>query len=85
MTYRIEIDTSNSAFDNAPMHEVARILRELATYLEESEYATDQPLRDADGRRVGRAGLGGHPVRHRRAASRYKSNKRINAMGRSCF
>jgi hypothetical protein len=57
MKYTIEIDTSNAAFDDAPMHEVARILRELADYLEETDNATDQPLRDVNGNRVGRAGL----------------------------
>jgi hypothetical protein len=39
------------------MHEVARILRELADYLEEADHAIDQPLRDVNGNRVGRAGL----------------------------
>ena len=57
MTYRIEIETDNAAFDGAPMTEVARILRELADYLEETEQPADQRLKDINGNRVGRAGL----------------------------
>ena len=56
--WRIEIDDSNTAFDNdAPASEMARILRNLAQTFEDEggpdcEY-TSQPLRDINGNTVG--------------------------------
>jgi len=51
---KIEIDLSNAAFDDEPMTETARILRELANKLESRGLANDfWRLHDASGNRVG--------------------------------
>jgi hypothetical protein len=54
--FTIEIDLSNAAFDDAPMSELARILRKIADDLESGrvELTYDRrPIRDANGNTVG--------------------------------
>ena len=54
MTYRIEIETGNAAFEDEPSFEVARILRTLADRIE-SEGLSDVRLFDYNGNAVGAA------------------------------
>ena len=49
----IEIDLGNAAFDEEPMSETARILRELATRIEDRGAPIDVKLYDINGNRVG--------------------------------
>ena len=57
MKYKLEMDCINSAFEDAPLREIARILREQADHMERF---SDQngwlaSLRDSNGNVVGRA------------------------------
>ena len=58
MHVKIHMDCSNAAFDDAPASEVARILRDLATRIEQ-EGPAYVVLRDANGNRVGEYQAGG--------------------------
>ncbi len=54
--FKLEIETDNAAFEDAPFKEIARILRKLAKDLEQSNAGTiqqDIPLRDLNGNHVG--------------------------------
>lgn len=51
MLFRLTIDSSNAAFDDAA--EVARILRELALTIEAEPNRSKGPLRDVNGNTVG--------------------------------
>ncbi len=57
MRARIKIDMSNAAFGDMPGTELARILRELATYIIEDDMGPMEPgvvaLRDINGNTVG--------------------------------
>lgn len=53
--FTIEIDTSNSAFEDVEQDEIARILREIANKLEND--STDGPIYDINGARVGKYGF----------------------------
>jgi len=56
MSFRLEINTGNAAFDDEDLApEVARILSELATKLDDGMYSmnADVPLYDVNGNRVG--------------------------------
>lgn len=56
--FRLEIETSNVAFDDGPASEIARILRDLAGRVERDgvpERGDFWILRDANGNRVGKA------------------------------
>jgi hypothetical protein len=50
---KIEFKTDNAAFDDMPGLEVARILRALAAKLESATGATNGPIHDTNGNRVG--------------------------------
>ena len=52
MKYQIEIETDNTAFDDYPKLEVARILKDLAGKAE-AGYPLDVPLYDFNGNKVG--------------------------------
>lgn len=54
--FKLEIETGNAAFDDAPLLEVARILRKLADEAEQSDGADHGGgvIRDANGNRVGK-------------------------------
>ena len=52
MRFTLTIDLDNAAFDDAPMTELARILRRLAARAERGEDVTGA-LWDANGNRVG--------------------------------
>jgi acyl-CoA reductase-like NAD-dependent aldehyde dehydrogenase len=57
MTYRIEIETGNAAFEESPADEIARILRKLADRLEDgADIAESIRLMDYNGNSVGTAG-----------------------------
>lgn len=49
----IRLNLENAAFDDAPMTEAARILRELADDLERGEITAGTRLRDSNGNTVG--------------------------------
>lgn len=53
--FTLTIETGNAAFEDAPLSEVARILRELATAAENSEGASAGAgkIRDANGAACG--------------------------------
>jgi hypothetical protein len=57
MTFKLEINTDNAAFDGAPLLEVARMLRDLASHLEDAGDTINLPLYDVNGNRVGFAVL----------------------------
>ena len=52
MKYQIEIETDNTAFDDYPNLEVARILKDLAGKAE-AGYSLNIPLYDLNGNKVG--------------------------------
>jgi hypothetical protein len=49
----IQFQTANAAFDDMPGLEIARILRALADKLESANGATNGPIHDSNGNRVG--------------------------------
>jgi hypothetical protein len=59
MKFEVQIATDNAAFEEGCGYEVARILRELADRVEESELRNGDllRLRDVNGNRVGYATL----------------------------
>jgi hypothetical protein len=59
MTFTLEINCNNAAFDDEGHAEVARILRELAERLEADESIKQVPLQDINGNRVGLASFQG--------------------------
>lgn len=50
--FRLEIECENAAFDEAPGYEIARILRNAGSQMEQG--FIDGTLRDANGNKVGR-------------------------------
>lgn len=60
LKFNVEIDTDNAAFDDAGIaSEIARILRELATRLEQG-HLDEILLRDFNGNTVGKAHFSEH-------------------------
>lgn len=58
LQFRLYITAENVAFEDAPEHEIARILRDTATRLEEGEgFDTYRNLLDLNGNVVGTAAL----------------------------
>lgn len=55
----VEIQTDNAAFDDEPCTEIARILRKIATDLENDGLLQDNYLRDINGNIVGVCNLNG--------------------------
>jgi hypothetical protein len=53
-TFKVTIDTSNAAFEE-PEHEVARLLRVLATTIEEGGLGNAITMFDINGNKVGQA------------------------------
>lgn len=54
MKFTLKIDCDNAAFEDNPAREVANILRELGSKLDEGlDTPDDQPLLDSNGNKVG--------------------------------
>lgn len=51
--FKLELETGNAAFDDCPITEAARILRDIADNLESGSQIGGGPARDANGNRVG--------------------------------
>lgn len=51
--FKLEFKTCNAAFDDFPITEAARILRDIADNLESGSQIGGGPARDANGNRVG--------------------------------
>lgn len=53
--FKLEFRTDNAAFDDLPGHEIARILRDAATWFDHNHSGLfiDRPIRDANGNRIG--------------------------------
>lgn len=58
MRFTVDFACDNAAFDDHPATEIASILRELATRVEDGE--TYLPIFDANGNRIGRADVVEH-------------------------
>lgn len=56
LRFRLELEASNAAFDDAPASEIARILRDAADRIERDGEGAfgPAPLFDANGNKVGR-------------------------------
>lgn len=54
MGLKIEFETDNAAFDDAPEIEAARILRDLADKLESHGHYLSMNVRDVNGNTIGR-------------------------------
>jgi hypothetical protein len=61
LQFRLNITCDNVAFANDRLHEVTRILREVANRLDYSTSPVDQTLRDINGNEVGRFVLAEQP------------------------
>lgn len=61
MRFSLTVDMGNAAFDEAPSPELARILRDVATRVEDGE--REGAVRDVNGNKVGTFKVVGRPRR----------------------
>lgn len=60
---KIEFETTNAAFEQAPAWESARILRQIAEWLENGERLGGGPIFDVNGNRIGHWEMTPHSMR----------------------